>query len=147
MKRKRSRKLHRTEEDDDEEQEEERPKPCHRQHPVVEESKDNPPLQLPAPRSARPSQSSHIGAVEETRTNISAAESSTNLIRLNRARDSLELHSDISNLGEGSSSRRPQRKRVKAARLQEYNDGSIAGPRRTPSLGICWGRSRLGSCL
>ena len=117
------------EDDDEEEQEEERPKPRRRQRPVAEESEDDPPLQLPAPRSVRPSPSSRTGAVEETGVTISAADSSTDLIRLTRARDSPKPRSDISD--QGSSSRRPQRKRVKPARLQEYDDGSVAGPGRT----------------
>ena len=122
-----------SEEDDDDsdedQEEEERPVPRRRQRPA--ESEDDPPLQPPAPRSSRPSRSSRGGAVEETGVTISAADSSTDPVRLNRARDSAELQSDISDLGEGgSTSRRPQRKRVKPARLQEYEESNAAGTSR-----------------
>ena len=97
-----------------------------------EVEEEDPPLPPPAPRSSRPSRSSRSAGAVETGVTISAADSSTDPVRQTRARESSGLASDLSDLGEAGSSlaRRPQRKRVKPARLQEYEEGAEAGPSR-----------------
>ena len=80
----------------------------------------------PKPSSSR----SEYGLGPEFHLRETAA-TPTDLITLTRARDNPVLSSEIADLGEGSSSRRPQRMRVKPARMQEMDDAAVLGPTRT----------------